>query len=175
MATQSGRERSATQRAASSSEQAAEGSAGFDSARARLAQRSLTPRWYHPLVGGILAIIVTSSALLPLEYSFPVIAAGVVAMVPLARLYTRRYQVPVTGVVGPRTRRLQNVVRALVGAGFLSSLILVIVDVSTGWVLIPGVAVFGGVIVLGRRYDEALRSEMARRHGERRSARGSGM
>jgi len=76
--------------------------------------------------------------------------------------------VEVAGWLGPRTRRLQIAVGVLVGACILSSLVIMLAEASAGWALLPATAVFCGIIVLGRRYDAAMRSEMARGSGEPR-------
>lgn len=165
MATEFGRDSSGAPGPAPSSRQAQDVLAGLDADQALLAQRIVTPWWYHPVLGGILAVIVISYALLPLGYPFLAVAAGLVAMVLLLRSYSRHYGVEVTGWLGPRTRRLQVAVGILVGACILSSSVIMLVGVSAWWALLPAAAVFSGVIVLGRRYDEAMRGEMARGGG----------
>lgn len=168
MATEFGRESPGIPGPAPSSRQAQDVLAGLDADRVRLAQQVVTPWWYHPVLGGILAAIVFSYALLRLGYPFLVVAAGLVAMVFLVRTYSRRYGVEVAGWLGPRTRRLQIAVGVLVGACILSSLVIMLAEASAGWALLPATAVFCGIIVLGRRYDAAMRSEMARGGGEPR-------
>lgn len=165
MATESGRESSGIPDPAPSSRQAQDVLAGLDADRVRLAQRVATPWWYHSALGGILAAIVISYALLPLGYPVLVVVAGLVAMVLLVRIYSRRYGVEVAGWVGPRTRRLQAAVGVLVGVCILSSLVIMLVGVSAWWALLPTAAVFCGIIVLGRRYDEAMRGEIVRGDG----------
>lgn len=166
MATNSDGESSVDPRPAHSSSQAQAQAAlaGLDADRVKLAERVVTPWWYHPILGAILAAIVAGYAL-PTGYQLFVVALGLVAMVLLVRAYSRRYGVAVTSSFGPRTRRLQIAVGVTAGSALAAAFVLNIAGAPAAWMLLPMVVVFVGIILIGRRYDEALRSELA--HHER--------
>lgn len=134
--------------------------AGLDTDRAELAHRVVTPWWYHPVLGAILAVIVAAQAL-PLGLSLLGLLPGLLAMIVLVKSYSRRYGVAVSGSYGPRTRRLQIAVGALVGITIAAALALKLAEAPVGWTLLPMAVVLVGIILIGRRYDAALRSELA--------------
>lgn len=134
--------------------------AGLDVDRALLAERVVTPWWYHPILGGIVALLVGAQAL-PGVLSVTVLALGVVMIPVLVTVYTRRYGVSVTGSVGPRTRRLMAVLVGVLTVGMVSNLIIKFTGVGPAWGLVGAVICGAVTVVLGRRYDDLLRTELA--------------
>lgn len=165
MATHSERDSAVGPESAFSSSQAQAALADLDTDRAKLAERVVTPWWYHPILGAILAAIVAGYAL-PLGYELLVLIPGLLAMVLLVRVYARRHGVAVTSSFGPRTRRLQIAVGVIAGISLASAFVLSIAGAPAAWTLLPVVVVFVGIILIGRRYDEALRSELAHHEGQ---------
>lgn len=134
--------------------------AELDIDQALLAERVVTPWWYHPILGGIVALLVGAQAL-PEVLSVSVLALGVVMIPVLVTVYTRSYGVSVTGPVGPRTRRLMAVLVGVLTVGMVSNLIIKFTSVEPAWGLVGAVICGAVTAVLGRRYDDLLRTELA--------------
>lgn len=127
--------------------------------RGHLADRLVTPRWYHPVQGAALALVVASFA----TRLFAVVAAGVVlygvVLVVLPHLYRRSTGVWVDAETPPQARR---VARAL-GWTALAALVVAVVTAGVGlWPvpLVAAVAAYWRTQVLGARFDDALREEL---------------
>ncbi|SFS08982.1 hypothetical protein SAMN04487783_1191 [Agrococcus baldri] len=93
---------------------------GLDGDGAALAERIVTPAWYHPILGGLVAAIVVATAL-PGAASPILLALGLIGMVLLALAYRRRYGVLTTQPAGPRSRRLLAAAVAVLMAGMAGS------------------------------------------------------
>lgn len=133
---------------------------GLDSDGAALAERIVTPTWYHPILGAIVAVLVVGTAL-PGPYSTIVLALAVVGMVLLVVEYRRRYGVSTTQAAGPRGKRLLAVMVAVVIACMASSLVVKFAELPIWWMLAPAALAMLVTVTLGHRYDAALRSEIA--------------
>jgi hypothetical protein len=133
---------------------------------ATLAARIVTPRWYHPALGVITAVFTVAQAL-PGLWPVAASAIGIAAVLVLTTTYKRRYGVAVSQPVGPRTRRLLRVVLAVLIAAMMSGLAIKLLGLELWWVLIPAAISFATTVVVGRRYDEALREEIAAQSGAR--------
>ena len=129
-----------------------------------LADRIVTPWWYHPALGVITAVFAGAHAL-PGAWPVIAIAIGIVAIPVLTTTYSRRYGVAVSKPAGPRGRRLMLAVLAVVVAAMLSSLAVKLLGLEPRWASIPAAITFAATVVLGRRYDAALRDEIASRSG----------
>lgn len=127
---------------------------------ATLAARIVTPRWYHPVLGVITAVFVGAQAL-PGAWPIMVIAIGIAAIPVLTTSYTQRYGVAVSKPVGPHSRLILRVMLAVLIAAMMSSLALKLLGFEPWWALVPTAITFVTTVVLGRRYDEALRQEIA--------------
>jgi hypothetical protein len=132
----------------------------FAQDRATLAARIITPWWYHPALGVITGVFAGAHAL-PDGWPVVAIAAGIVAIPILSTTYARRYGVAVSKPAGPRGRRLMLAVLAVLVAGMASSLAFKFLGLEPWWGIIPAVITFVATIILGRRYDDALRQEIA--------------
>lgn len=126
----------------------------------RLATRIITPWWYHPALGLITAVFAGAHAL-PGVWPIAGITLGIMALPVLTTTYARVSGVVVTKPAGPRSRRLLIATLVVLVAAMSCSLAFKFLDVSPWWALIPAGVTFVATVVLGRRYDDALRQEIA--------------
>ncbi|KAA0919140.1 hypothetical protein [Dietzia sp. ANT_WB102] len=138
--------------------------ADVDSARRAVADRLISPWWYHPTLAVILAAIMLTAALnLPNIVRVPVAVAGAVGIVLLIAGYQRT-----TGLwvdmrnLGPISRRWWFAYAAVVLVVLVISLWPTATDQALPlWlaILLAVVAIIAQ-IVLGRRVDDAMRAEI---------------
>lgn len=128
---------------------------------ARLAAALVTPWWYHPLLGAIIAMLVAAQVL-PGAIGMTCIVIGLVALALLPQFYARRYGVSVSKPAGQRSRGLLFVFVGLTVAVMAAGLMLKLAELDPVWVLLPMAIACVGSILIGRRYDAALRQELAR-------------
>lgn len=133
---------------------------------ARLAELVVTPWWYHPALALVVAVLVGAQSL-PQPWSITLVALGIAALPVITAVYRRRYGVSVTEPVGPRTRRLFWALLSVLAAAMLAALVVQLAGASPWWGLLLAAAAFGLTLVLGLRYDAALRAELRRQHGDR--------
>lgn len=133
----------------------------LDADGALLAQRVATPWWYHPILALIVAAIIGSQAL-PGNGGLVVLPLALLGLTLLVVTYTRHTGVSTTRPAGPRSRRLLFVLVCLMMVGLVSSTALKLTGSSPTWALLPAAVVALATLVLGRRYDDALRTELAR-------------
>lgn len=128
---------------------------------AKLAEQVATPWWYHPILGLIVALFIMAQTL-SAAASLSVIALGVVALPLLTGIYNRRFGISTSQPAGPRSRRLLFcAVVPSVALPMLAAVAVKFTDIPAWWVLLPAALAFVLVVVLGRRYDDALRAELA--------------
>lgn len=127
---------------------------------ATLAARVVTPWWYHPAVGGIVAVVVCVQAL-PFPWSLVVLPLAVLGLPGVVVAYRRRYGVWVAEPAGPLSRRLYRAMIATFLLSFAAALVVRYTTVPDVWVLLPAAAAFVAAVVLGPWYDDALRRELA--------------
>lgn len=127
---------------------------------ASLAQRIVTPWWYHVALGLIAATMVVAQ-MLPLAWSGIVVGGAVAATALLMFAYVRIYGISVSEPVGPRSKGVLIVAIAVLVVPMLAALVLRIMEVSTWWGWLLAAFAFVGTIVVGRLYDDALRAEIA--------------
>ncbi|MGO3147690.1 MAG: hypothetical protein ACTIJ6_08425 [Leucobacter sp.] len=149
-----------------SGDQAREVLAGLNADGARLAERIVTPPWYHPLIGLIVAVLVLSQAL-PGSYSLLLMVPPLVALPILAITYTQKYGVSLTRPTGPHSKRFLYAMITVLVLTMIAAALIKLNNVSLWWVCIPVVVATTAVVVLGRRYDSALRTEVAEGIGPR--------
>jgi len=125
-------------------------------ARAILADRLVTPWWYHPVLGLLVAQHALVQGLDNRNWTLPsalLLLAGCVALVVACRRVTG---LSVTTPTGPRSRRLLAlrvlVALACIWAAALASDLRVAAAAA--------VLVFVATVALGRRYDAALRDDL---------------
>ncbi|WP_314035085.1 hypothetical protein [Dietzia sp. CH92] len=138
--------------------------ADVDSARRSVADRLITPWWYHPALGTILAAIMLVAALdLHDAVRLTVSLAGAVGIGALVGAYQR-----LTGLwvdmrnLGPVSRRWWLAYAAIVLVVTATSLIPTAADraLPTWLALLLAVTAVAATVVLGRRVDSALRDEI---------------
>jgi hypothetical protein len=141
-------------------DQARRALSALDADGARLAGRVITPGWYHPILGVIVAVMISGIAT-PGAMGFGLIVLGIVGVPVLARAYMRRAGVWISRAAGPVTRQLQRVLLAVYMVLFGAALALRLTEASPWWVLLPAASGFLLTWVAGRRYDRELRRELA--------------
>lgn len=127
---------------------------------ANLAQRLVTPRWYHPLLGVIVALIISSQAL-PSPASLILLPVALFALPALVLVYRRRYGLWFSLPAGPRSRRVYRVMMMIIVPCFAAMVVVKVAPVAYGWVLLPAAVGLVTPMVLGPRYDELFRQELA--------------
>ncbi|MDV8001185.1 hypothetical protein [Rhodococcus sp. IEGM 1408] len=138
--------------------------ADVDAARQSVADRLITPWWYHPALGTILAAIMLVSALdLHNFVRLPVALVGAVGIGLLVGAYQR-----MTGLwvdlrnLGPTSRKWWLAYAVIVAVSAGASLVPTFREGPLPWwlaVLLAAVALVA-TIVLGRGVDGALREEI---------------
>lgn len=146
--------------AASDWDVAREALSALDADGARLAERVITPWWYHPILGLIVALMVIGVAH-PGALGFGLVALGVAGIAVLVRAYTLRTGVWISQVAGPATRQLQRVLIAVYTVLMGAALALRVTEPSPWWALLPALAGLLATWVMGRHYDRELRRELA--------------
>ena len=133
------------------------------SARTSLADRMVTPWWYHPvlglLLGGLIAVQAVPWVLLQAAY----LLFYLLGILLLAKSYRRCTGVWVSGMRPGRARRWAFGLTVVVVLLFAGSFIL---HQVTDWEAAPltaGALIVPLTIFCGRRYDVALRADLRRR------------
>ncbi|GAA1148784.1 hypothetical protein [Nesterenkonia lutea] len=132
----------------------------LDADSATLAQRVATPWWYHLALGGTVALFVGSQAL-PAAAASACVVLGVVALPLVVTTYARRYGFSLSEPAGPRSRRLLLMSVGVLLAAMLATVVIKISGVSPSWSLVAALVAFLATVLLSRRYDVALRREIA--------------
>lgn len=139
---------------------AAEQLAAVSAARAAVAGRLVTPWWYHPALGLLLAGYVVA---IGIGGTGIAIASGVLfalAVVALGNAYRQRTGVWVSGFDAGRASRWGVALGVLIGVVALTAwAVASYTDLRwPAWVL-AGVG-FVGAVVIGRRFDSELRAQL---------------
>jgi hypothetical protein len=128
--------------------------------RAQLADRLVTPVWYHPTLGLLAGGLIASAELDSLALFLSALLIYAVGCGVLVASYRRLTGVWVSGLRrGPAGRvsvLLLGALYVIAGLSAVSGLALGI----PGSFVIGGAAAFVAVVMLGRRFDEALRREL---------------
>jgi hypothetical protein len=140
---------------------AAEQLAAITTARAAVADRLITPWWYHPILGLLLAGYVLGMGLGNTAYKLAAAVLFVAGGSALANAYRRLTGVWVSGLdAAGRARRWAIGMAALVGVIAVTAwLIGAWTDLRWPVWTLAAVA-FAGTVVLGRRFDSALRVQL---------------
>lgn len=128
--------------------------------RATLAARVVTPWWYHPTLGAVVALIVCSQAL-PSPASLVLLPVALLGLPALVVLYRRRYGVWVSEPAGPLSRRIYRALIVVLVLVFGAMLVVKLTAVEYRWVLLPAAVGFVAAVVLGPWYDDAQRRALA--------------
>jgi len=143
-----------------SAEQARAALSSLGTDRAKLAQQVVTPRWYHPVLGAIVALIICTQAL-PAPASVVLLPFALFALPVLVAVYRRRYGLWFNEPAGPRSKRIMGALLVVLVLCFLTILPVKFTDVGYWWVLLPATIGFVASVVLGRRYDDVFRDELS--------------
>jgi hypothetical protein len=144
----------------SSADDAAYLLAAVDQAGAAMAERLITPWWYHPIYAALTGMIVASVGL-PHGWGVPVMIAGTVGLYALLGVYRN-----LTGL-GVMTGGGRRVVMwaALVFVTAIAAIAVILVAARPAVTVIATLAFMPVAILAGRQVDHALRDSLRRQHG----------
>lgn len=138
----------------------------LDADGAVLAERVVTPWWYHLGLAGIVFAMTGAQALAgPL--AMVVIAIAVVAIPVLTLAHSRQSGVSISEPGGNRSRRVLIASIAVLVLGMAAAFVLRVLEVPSWWVLVAALIAGISTVLLSRAYDGALRTELAR-HTDRK-------
>lgn len=129
-------------------------------ARRTLADRLVTPSWYHPVLGAMLAAYVVVVALGTTALRLAAVPVFVAGCVLLAKAYQRLTGVWVSGDSAGPARPWAYALGGVAGVLLLGSLAITWLTRLRWPVWLAAVVVFVATIVLGRRFDTALRAHL---------------
>lgn len=132
----------------------------LDTDATQLAERIVTPWWYHVTLGALVALVISAVSVVSVS-PVVVIPFFVIAIPGLLHAYTSRYGVSASRPSGPRSRRTLLLSLAVLAVLLIAALLIAKSSLSPWWGLLPPTAAFGATVVLGRRYDAVLRAEVA--------------
>ena len=132
----------------------------------QLAERLVTPWWYHLTLGAMVAAAIGAQAL-PGASSTVAIVLIIIWIPFLMKAYTSRYRISMTQPAGPRSRRMLLLILAVLAALMGSVVLLKLNSLVSWWVLVPAALGFLATVGLGRRYDAVLRAEISDPAGRR--------
>jgi hypothetical protein len=128
--------------------------------RAQMADRVVTPVWYHPALGLLAGGLIASAELGSLALFLSALLVYAVGCGVLVSSYRRLTGVWVSGLRrGPAGRVSVLLIGTLYALAGLSAVFGLALGVPGAFV-VGGAAAFVAVVVLGRRFDEALRHEL---------------
>jgi hypothetical protein len=140
--------------------EAAEALATVDDTRAQLADRLITPVWYHPTLGLLAGGLIAIAELKNLAVFVAALLVYAVGCGVLVSSYRRLTGIWVGGLRrGPAGRISIQLIGALYVIAGVAAVLGLAVGVP-GAFLAGGVAAFVSVVVFGRRFDDALRREL---------------
>lgn len=134
--------------------------AALDTDATQLAARLVTPWWYHPVLGAMVAAAIIAQSL-PRVTSMVVIVMVIIGIPFLIKAYTRRYKVWMSEPAGPRSRRMLLLLLGTLVVLMASGVLMKIAGLSPWWVLLPAVLGLLATVWLGCRYDAVLRAEIS--------------
>ncbi|MEY8654209.1 hypothetical protein [Brachybacterium paraconglomeratum] len=131
----------------------------LDTDAAQLASRLESPWWYNVTLGALVAAAISAQAL-PGIPGLTVIALVIIWLPFLVQAYSSRYRISMTRPAGPRSRRMLLLILAVLALLMGSGVALKLASMPPWWALVPASAGFVATVLLGRRYDAVLRSEI---------------
>lgn len=132
----------------------------MDTDATQLAERLVTPWWYHALLGAAVALAI-GSLMIPQVHPAAVIPFVVIWMPVMLTAYTSRWGVAAPRAAGRRSRRALLLCLAVLGVIVAFAVLLPTTALSPWWGALPAAAGCGATVVLGRHRDAVLRSEVA--------------
>jgi MFS family permease len=137
----------------------------IDESRAVVADRLVTPAWYHPVLGLLAGGLITSAEAHRWWVFLSALVVYAVGCGVLVSSYRKLTGIWVSGLRrGPAGRVSLWLMAGLYADAGLAALLDLALGLRGAFV-VGGVVAVGLVVVLGRRFDEALRTEL--RAGER--------
>ncbi|MDU0348341.1 hypothetical protein [Actinomyces sp. MRS3W] len=133
--------------------------ASLDGDRRNLAERMVVPAWYYPVFAGVVASM-TFFFSVPSWPHF-LYLLHLMAILFLGAWYRARCGINVQASVGRRSNALLALMMGVAAFAMVASFFLGRYVQGVGWVLLVVAVEFVAVIVLGVRYDAALRQEIA--------------
>ena len=140
--------------------EAAEQLAAIAEARSSVADRLVTPWWYHPILGLLFAGYLVGLSLGSNPVRFVTVVLFFAGCAALAYVYRRMTGVWVSGFEAGRAGRWATGIAVLVGATILTAWSVAEYTALRWPVWTLAVVVFVGSVVLGRRFDSALRAQL---------------
>jgi len=136
-----------------------------DASRTHIADRLITPWWYHPALGSVFGAFFMIQTVDSRGLKFALIIPWAIAGAAVVDAYRRRTGIARTGLwvnsfPTGRARREAIILVAALAALFVAAVVL---DGAAGWDAAPvvaGVLVVPCVTVLGRRLDRSLRDDL---------------
>jgi hypothetical protein len=128
--------------------------------RAAAADRLITPWWYHPIFGLLLADYVLGVSLGTTPAKLTASLVFIAASLALATTYRRLTGVWVSGFDAGPAGRWAKALGALVGIAALGGWAIASWTQVTWPVWCLAVLALAGGVVLGRRFDSALRAQL---------------
>jgi hypothetical protein len=142
------------------SAEAAASLATVDVARAQMADRLITPVWYHPTLGLLAGGLIAIAELRNIAVFIAALLVYAVGCGVLVSSYRRLTGIWVSGLRrGPAGRISIQLIGTLYVIAGVAAVLGLTVGVP-GAFLAGGVAAFVAVVALGRRFDDALRREL---------------
>ena len=132
----------------------------LDVDRARLAGKIVTPWWYYPIYSLAMAMLVIAQVLNNFS-SMGLALVALIVFVSLRSLYNRRYGLSFTRSTGPGTRGALIALVIILVLSIIAARVIQLTQVGLSWAAIPTVIAAAAGYLLGRRYDSALRREVA--------------
>lgn len=126
----------------------------------RLADNVVTPLWYHPILGLIIATFVLAQAL-PMPLGIWLVTLGIIAISALTTAYTRHYGVLLTQPTGKRSGRMLATSIGVLALAMAAAFGIRLAGFSPWWILPVAIGAFMATVVLGRRYDRTLRMDLS--------------
>ncbi|WP_229054993.1 hypothetical protein [Aeromicrobium sp. Leaf350] len=142
----------------------AEALAAVAAARRSVADRLVTPWWYHPALGLLLGGFTVAVALgdwWVTLVGLVVFAAGAGALVAA---YRRRTGIWLSGHEPGPANRWSSLMGVVAGLGIAAAILLAFAGVPDVWVWVVAAAIAVVIVPIGRRYDRELRADL---RGER--------
>lgn len=139
----------------------------LDTDASQLAGQLVSPWWYHLILGALVAAALGAQAL-PGVPAVSVIVMVIIWIPVMMQSYTSRYRISMTRPAGPRSKRMLLLILAVLAVLTGSVVVLKIASLLQWWVLLPAAVGFVATVMLGRRYDAVLRSEIADPAAEQR-------
>jgi hypothetical protein len=129
-------------------------------ARAAVADRLTTPRWYHPILGLLLAGYIVALSLGSTVVKAVAVVLFVAACGALASTYRRLTGLWISGFHAGRAGRWAKALGALVAVATATSWSIAYWTELTWPVWCLAAVAFVSAVVLGRRFDTALRAQL---------------